>query len=125
MSNKKTFSNCFLLLIWMGVIFYLSGQPDLKSGLENQIDFILRKAAHITEYGILTFLAWRAVSESGEKKSIKYLIIAIIFSVFYAMGDEYHQMFVVGRVGSLQDILIDNVGIAVAGIGVGRKFIKS
>lgn len=121
MINKKTFLNYFLLLIWMRAIFYLSAQPDLKSGFESQIDFILRKMAHITEYGILTFLAWRAVSDMGDKKDGKYLVVAIVFSMLYAVSDEYHQLFVAGRVGSPVDVLIDSAGIAIAGIIIWRK----
>lgn len=119
--DKKTFINYLLLIFWMGFIFYLSAQPDLKSGFESQTDFILRKLAHITEYGILTFLAWRALSDGGDKKSFKYLIIAIIFSVLYAMSDEYHQTFVQGRVGSPVDVMIDGVGIVISGMIIYRK----
>lgn len=121
MINKKTFINYFLLLIWMGVIFYLSAQPDLKSEFSNQVDFVLRKLAHITEYGILVFLAWRAVSDMGDKKDGKYLVVAIVFSMLYAVSDEYHQLFVAGRVGSPVDVLIDSAGIAIAGIIIWRK----
>lgn len=121
MINGKTFFNYFLLILWIGVIFYLSNQPDLKSGFESQMDFVLRKLAHITEYGILTFLAWRVASDRGEKKNIKYLIIAIIFSMLYATSDEYHQLFVHGRVGSPVDVMIDSVGIMIAGAVIWKK----
>lgn len=124
MINKKTFLNYLLLILWMGVIFYLSSQPDLKSGFESQLDFVLRKMAHITEYGILTFLAWQALSDGVMKKNVKYLIMAIIFSALYAMSDEYHQLFVIGRVGSLVDVMIDSTGIFIAGIWIEKKFIK-
>lgn len=116
MINRKEFLNYFLFILWMGVIFYLSNQPDLKSGLENRTDFILRKTAHITEYGILTFLSWRAIGDGGTKKGLRYLIAAIIFSVLYAVSDEYHQLFVDGRVGSLIDIAIDSIGVLIAAI---------
>ena len=44
----------------MGLIFFLSAQPDLSSGLEGW-DTILRKGAHMTEYGLLAILWWRAL----------------------------------------------------------------
>ncbi len=127
------------------MIYYFSSQPDLKSSLESWLDFILRKIAHIAEYGVLTFLAWRAfvagketglskinsVSKmtnstkillgNGVSKSVRFLIYAVVFSVLYAASDEYHQMFVAGRVGSPIDVLIDSVGIVIAGIGIWRK----
>lgn len=119
--NEKKFLNWFLLLIWMGLIFYLSNLPDLKSGLESSLDFVLRKMAHITEYGILTFLAWRAASDGGAKKSVNYLIYAFVFSVLYAISDEYHQTFVAGRVGSPVDVLIDSAGIIIMELILLRK----
>lgn len=114
--------NYFLLVFWMGIIFFLSSQPDLKSGFESWLDFILRKSAHITEYAILTFLAWRAFASKKETKFLsgnlvskpsQGLIYAIVFSFLYAISDEYHQTFVHLRVGSPIDVLIDSVGIMI------------
>ena len=86
----------------MGVIFYLSHQPDLKSGLGDWLDFILRKIAHITEYAILCFLLIRA---TGNKKW------SFLTAFIYACSDEYHQLFVYGRHGSPADIAIDSIGM--------------
>jgi len=131
--NRKIFLNYLLLIFWMGLIFYLSGQPDLKSGFESRIDFVLRKLAHIAEYAILTFLAWRAFA-AGKKtefpegnsvsKAPKFLIYVMIFSIFYAISDEYHQTFTAGRVGSPVDIIIDSAGILIAGIGIWMRIWK-
>src|SRR3954468_17793165 len=44
----------------MVVIFVLSAQPDLNSGL-GTIDLIGRKLVHAGEYALLTFLWWRAL----------------------------------------------------------------
>ena len=33
------------------------------------------------------------------------------FGLLYAMSDEYHQTFVMGRSGELRDVLIDSLGI--------------
>src|SRR3954468_21390030 len=46
-------------LALMAVIFVLSAQPDLNSGL-GTIDLIGRKIIHMSEYALLTFLWWRA-----------------------------------------------------------------
>ncbi len=143
MINKKTFLNYFSLILWMGFIYFLSSQPDLKSGLESWLDFVLRKAAHITEYAILTFLAWRVFADGEEtefpfgnlvsrvfgkrvlgnrvSKWPRALMGAIIFAFIFSATDEYHQTFVVGRVGSPVDVLIDSVGIGIMGIGIWRK----
>lgn len=97
------------VIAWMGLIFYLSHQPDLKSGLEDWLDFVLRKIAHITEYGILTFLLLRA---THNKK--RALLIAALVAFLYAISDEYHQTFIFGRHGTARDVGIDTLGILIA-----------
>lgn len=120
----KKILNWFLLIFWMGVIFFLSSQPDLKSGLESSIDFVLRKLAHVSEYAILTFLAWRALIAHHDKRDIKFLIIVIAFSVLYAISDEYHQIFVFGRSGNPRDVAIDGIGIVVAAMFIKKRGLK-
>lgn len=111
------FKNKLLFLIkywlpvafWMIIIFYLSGKPDLSSGLPHFYDWILRKAAHITEYFILTSLLYRALKQNFNSRLS--LLIAIFAALFYAFSDEYHQIFVGGRFGSIKDVGIDSIGI--------------
>ncbi len=124
--NFKIIVSWILVVLWMGVIFYLSNQPDLKSSFSSGVDFVLRKAAHIAEFAILTFLVWRALAASVEaenKKGRKLIIGAFLFAFFYAISDEYHQTFVLGRVGAVKDVLIDSMGIIIATIAVWRKSI--
>ena len=47
-------------LLLMGLIFFLSAQPDLNSGLGTW-DTVLRKLAHMAEFGLLWLLWWRAL----------------------------------------------------------------
>ncbi len=95
--------------VWAGVIFYFSGIPDLKTGLE--YDFFLRKIAHMAEYFILTFLLYRALSGSCKMSQNRLLITAAGLALFYAATDELHQNFVAGRCGCVSDWLIDALGI--------------
>lgn len=107
---------------WCGVIYYLSSIPELKSDLPSECDLVLRKMAHMVEYGILTFLFFRAtVINLSLRKSIIY---AVLFSITYALTDEYHQLFVFGRSGSLTDIFIDTLGIFFAVFLIYKKIIK-
>lgn len=101
------------VIFWMAVIFYFSDQPDLKSGLPGDWDFILRKLAHITEYFILTLLLARALAGEKISKS-RALIFAGLAALLYAVSDEIHQLFVFGREGSVKDVVIDGVGIIIA-----------
>ena len=105
----------FLVLIWCALIFYLSHRPDLPTGEGewNLIILILRRAAHVVEYAVLTLL----VARSFKGYNINYrkaLLGAGVLALLYAISDEYHQTFVQGRNGSLRDVLIDGAGIILA-----------
>jgi VanZ family protein len=93
-------------LALMGLIFFLSAQPDLKSGL-GLADLILRKALHAAEFGLLWFLWLRALRWRAPGW-------AAIITLGYAASDEVHQAFVRDRVGSPLDWLLDAAGVVVA-----------
>jgi len=93
-------------LALMGVIFFFSAQPDLGTGLGTW-DLIIRKAAHMAEYGLLWFLWHRALG-------LQNPLPAVAITLGYAATDELHQTFVDGRHGTPVDVLIDGVGVAVA-----------
>ena len=40
-------------LALMALIWFLSAQPDLHSGLDSTLDLVLRKLAHMTVFGAL------------------------------------------------------------------------
>ncbi len=91
-------------LLLMAVIFALSAQPDLNSGLGGW-DTVLRKIAHAVEFGLLWFLWFRALGHAPAAAAI---------AIGYAITDELHQTTVEGRVGSPVDVLIDTAGVALA-----------
>jgi VanZ family protein len=93
-------------LLLMALIFGLSAQPNLSSGLGTW-DTILRKGAHMTEYGLLWWLWWRAFEPRRPR-------LAAAIALAYAATDEVHQHFVTGRHGSPLDWLIDAAGIGIA-----------
>lgn len=101
------------VFIWMAVIFYFSDQPDLKSGLPGEWDFIFRKLAHIAEYFILTWLLVLALA-GGKITKRRAFIFAGSIALFYAASDEVHQLFVAGRAGAVKDVIIDGIGILAA-----------
>jgi VanZ family protein len=75
------------------------------------IHLAIRKAGHLTEYGILAGLLARAFRTS----SIEFLRrgwfwAALTLIVVYALSDEFHQSFVPSRGASLHDSMIDSVG---------------
>jgi len=103
------------VLAWVALIYWLSDQPQLDSPISGAWGMILRKLAHLIEYGVLTVFIIRAIA--GDKiPRQRTVIIAVIVSILYAMGDEIHQIFVDGRRGSGVDVLIDGFGAMLASI---------
>ena len=109
------------VFICCAIIYHFSSVPNLKSDLPNQWDFVLRKIAHITEYGILTIFLFRAYSKNNVFTIKKSISFAIMFALTYAFTDEYHQTFVFGRQGSLNDVFIDSLGIFFTSFLIYRK----
>jgi VanZ family protein len=96
-------------LALMGLIFLLSAQPDLDSGL-GTLDLVLRTLGHALEYLLLT-LAWAWALRPATRLSAP---LAALIALLYAASDEYHQAFVAGRSGTAGDVLVDAVGVALA-----------
>jgi VanZ family protein len=93
-------------LALMAVIFFFSAQPDLGTGL-GAWDTIVRKAAHMAEFGLLWYL-WHRALELDSPWPAAALTLA------YAASDELHQSFVEGRRGTPVDVLSDAAGVAIA-----------
>lgn len=104
-------------LLLMAVIFALSAQSDLNSGL-GTIDLVGRKIVHASEYALLCFLWWRALRTVAPPGRAVALAFAI--AVAYACTDEIHQRSVHGRHGSPVDVGIDSVGAGAAAIAIRR-----
>ncbi len=98
-------------LAWAGLIFYFSSIPYLKTELE--YDYLFRKIAHVSEYFILTFLLYRAFKGSFKISRLSLFIYPASLALFYAISDEIHQHFVLGRYCAAGDILIDSLGIVI------------
>lgn len=129
----------------MAFIFVHSAMPGRVSGSESGYfaellssitgigfdtsQFIVRKAAHFTEYLVLgscltvnffDLKTGMALSRS-ERKLIRDFIAghpqlsAWIAGTLYAASDEFHQLFVEGRTCAFRDVCIDSAGAA-AGI---------
>lgn len=78
-------------------------------------NFIVRKTAHVTEYMVLTLcISWPLWIR--KLRGIKLMVLAFVCSVAYAGTDEFHQLFVEGRSGSLRDVGIDAIGCAIGTI---------
>lgn len=87
--------------------------------LRTYLDLIvwLRKGAHVTEYALLGFLAFRAVFLSVESALARVALLALSVAALVAISDEVRQTWLPERTGSAWDIAIDVSG-ALAAIGI-------
>ena len=145
---KKTIS-FIVLILWMIVIFSFSSADANKStGTSDKVittmieikdkitnnetpnnekeiivknsSFYIRKIAHITEYLILGFLMFNLLKQY----SVTNIYYAIGLSILYSCTDEFHQLFINGRSGSIRDVLIDSIGILIGTYLYKLLFIK-
>ncbi len=125
------------LIVWMALIFSASAdaqstehtsrflepflrwlKPDISPRAIEAARWCVRKAAHVTEFGLLTWLLWRALRKPKRNDprpwSWKPALLALSIVVLYAATDEYHQRFVPNRTGSIKDVFIDTTGAVLA-----------
>ena len=134
-----------MLAGWMIIIFWFSNQPATESSeisgtisyrlvedtdeifnwglttdqignIAGNIEYPIRKAAHMTEYAILGWLAF-AFSGTFEMRQKVHYIAALGFAFCYASTDEFHQLFIPGR-KEVQFLAIGNTGAAEPAIGL-------
>lgn len=111
-----------LVIICMGVIFWLSSRTADESSLQSNTvlqwlinifgdniftNFLVRKAAHCLEFTGLCVLFNLALFQTKKKKMP---LLSVILSSAYAVTDEVHQIFVEGRSCQFTDWLIDSAG---------------
>lgn len=146
----KKIISFIVLILWMIVIFSFSSADANKStGTSDKVittmieikdkitnnetpnnekeiivknsSFYIRKIAHLTEYLILGFLMFNLLKQY----SVTNIYYAIGLSILYSCTDEFHQLFISGRSGSIRDILIDSIGILIGTYLYKLLFIKN
>jgi len=104
--KKMAIWNWLPTLLMMGIIFWFSSQPSPDLPNFNWADRIVKKSGHVIGYAVLALCYWYALGLKPEKRWTAWLL-----AILYALTDEFHQSFVVGRHSSIWDVLIfDNFG---------------
>jgi len=121
--------------LWMIIIFLFSHQPASQSSklsgsiskwvfdlilstpISNFVNDVMlhtlvRKGAHLTVYFILGILVYRAMCSNQVSKK-RVLATALLLCVVYAISDEFHQTFIIGRSGQITDVFIDSIGASI------------
>ncbi|MEY2496560.1 MAG: hypothetical protein QOD12_116 [Verrucomicrobiota bacterium] len=94
--------------------------PDISPATITSIQLLVRKAAHLTEYAILSALFYRAFRQ-GRENFWRAAALALVVAAIYASLDEFHQSFVASRTGTPWDVMID-MGGAVIGLALCMAF---
>ena len=128
--RRERFFRYAPLVLWIGVIFFLSSSQGATTrtsplirpllefifpGATEEILIIyqgyVRKFAHFAEYAALAFFASRAFWNSAIEFLRKFWQLAAFGLIFtIAAIDEYNQSFNSLRTGSIYDVLIDLSG---------------
>lgn len=75
--------------------------------LTNKYNIVVRKCAHASIYLVLGIFIYYLLDILNKKNAY---MISVLFCMGYAITDEIHQKFVVGRTSSVIDVLIDTLG---------------
>jgi|ERR1700719_2082901 len=78
------------------------------------LHFGIRKAAHITEFGIFSIAVFHGVRGERYGWRPEWALITLLIAVTYAGLDEWHQSFVPMREARFRDVLIDSTGALLA-----------
>lgn len=78
--------------------------------------FAVVKGWHVTEFAILTLLAAAVLFRLTGQTTPRVIGAAMLFCFAFAISDEWHQTFVPDRHGTVTDVVIDALGIALAGL---------
>ncbi|MGM9636358.1 MAG: VanZ family protein [Eubacteriales bacterium] len=127
-----------LTVLWMVVIFLFSAQDgetssetsgkiveqvapvvikdyehlpeSVKQIKVNDLNHVIRKLAHFSEYAILGMLTFFALLWDRIKR-LPHILIAFGIGGIYAVTDELHQILSIGRSPAVLDVLIDSAGV--------------
>jgi VanZ family protein len=106
----------FCSVVWMSLIFILSSMPGDELGPDMLTINLIKKAGHVVIFGVLTALYYSLFQ--GRKRLADtggfLFILSLFLTVLYAISDEYHQSFTLGRHSSGYDVIIDACGAIMA-----------
>jgi VanZ family protein len=74
----------------------------------------IRKAAHVTEFGIFSITVFRGVRQGRSGWKFSWALRTLVIAVSYAALDEWHQAFVPLRDATQRDAAIDGFGALLA-----------
>ena len=98
---------------WMGLIFFVSNQPDLQPPGPPGMADLIADSAHFLEYLVLGLLLARATGTSERPTPLVQKAAIWFAASLYGVTDELHQGFVPGRTVSGLDVAVDALGACI------------
>lgn len=80
----------------------------------NRMHTLIRKLAHLTEFGSLSIAVFYGVRGNRSGWRLSWGIYTLLIAVTYAGLDEWHQSFVPLREPRVRDVIIDATGALLA-----------
>jgi VanZ family protein len=140
MRSRRDYTGRVIVVYWMPAVLWaavvLSASSDLFSAMHtgavlgnliqrllghglpppefNALHFLIRKAAHLTEFFILGALLFRALRGEERGWRWRWAVTAVVLAAAVASLDEWHQTFVPSRTGNGWDAMLDTVGATLA-----------
>ena len=114
-------------LYWLPLILYclfIYIQSDHPSPEQIPIFPYVDKVLHVTAYGIMGILFYRAYQTLRLKDNIKMLmLLSVVSASLYGISDEIHQSFVPFRQAEVADAIADMIG-AFSGVCLYQPFVR-
>ncbi len=101
--------------------------PSIPDETIRNIQLVIRKTAHVTEYAVLAALLLRALRRTppGSRApwNPRLAQLALVLTAFVAFSDDWHQSYVPGREGAVRDVLFDTMG-GIIGLAAFRWIVR-
>ncbi|CDQ18901.1 VanZ like family protein [Halobacillus karajensis] len=88
-------------------------------GVAGMLDFLIRKAAHLTVFFLLMASMFLALVYNTTWSFARVLTVSYIGTVLYACFDEYHQSLTPNRTPYAGDVVLDSFGGVIALLFIG------
>lgn len=119
---------CVAILISTFSTHYFSGEETARAFLPilhwlfpgasihalSRMHTVIRKLAHVTEFGILSITVFHGVRGERYGWKFQWALITLAIAASYAGLDEWHQSFVPMREARVRDVVIDFTGAVLA-----------
>ena len=107
--EKTLKTSIIILLIYMAIIFWISTLPNTSPVLGVGIT-LSQATKHFIEFSILGLLVANVILRFNHTPKLN-ISFSIFTAIFYGISDEIHQYFVPTRWCTIEDMLIDSLGV--------------